>query len=89
MIEALEYAAMAMLAIAGVLALFRVGRSGSLPDKVLGADTLILVLAAGIAAGAGISRQTAFLDALVVITTLGFAGTITVARYVERRGARV
>lgn len=88
MTEAVEFATMAMLAAAGVLALIRVGRGGSLPDKVLGADTLMLVVAAGIAAGAGVSRQTAFLDALVVVTMLGFAGTITVARYVERRGAR-
>ena len=88
MTEVLEYAALTMLTIAGVLALLRVGRGGSLPDKVLGADTLILVVAAGIAAGAGITRQTAFLDALVIITMLGFAGTITVARYVERQGAR-
>lgn len=88
MTEAFEFATMAMLAAAGVLALIRVGRGGSLPDKVLGADTLMLTLAAGIAAGAGVTRQTAFLDALVVVTMLGFAGTITVARYVERRGAR-
>jgi multicomponent Na+:H+ antiporter subunit F len=86
--EAVEYVTMTMLAIAGVLALIRIGRGGSLPDKVLGADTLILVLASGIAAGAGITRQVEFLDALVVVTMLSFVGTITVARYVERRGAR-
>ena len=88
MTEVLEYAALAMLGVAGVLALLRVGRGGSLPDKVLGADTIILVLASGIAAGAGITRDPSFLDALVVVTMLSFIGTITVARYVERRGAR-
>lgn len=88
MIEFLENATMAMLAIAGVLALVRVGRDGSLPDKVLGADTLILVLASSIAAGAGVTRQASFLDSLVVVTLLSFVGTITVARYIERRGAR-
>ena len=71
-----------------MLALVRVGRGGSLPDKVLGADTLILVLASGVAAGAGVTEDTTFLDVLVVVTLLSFAGTITVARYVERRGAR-
>lgn len=88
MTEAFEIAALGMLGAAGILALVRVGRGGSLPDKVLGADTLILVLAGGIAAGAGVARSAAFLDALVVVTMLGFVGTITVARYVERRGAR-
>ena len=88
MTEALEYAALGMLGLAGILALVRVGRGGSLPDKVLGADTLILVLASGVAAGAGVTRDASFLDALVVVTMLSFVGTITVARYVERRGAR-
>jgi multicomponent Na+:H+ antiporter subunit F len=88
MIESIEYATMGILAVAGLLSLLRAGRSGSLPDKVLGADTLILVLAAGIAAGAGVREDPSFLDSLIVVTLLGFAGTITVARYVERRGAR-
>lgn len=88
MTEALEYVTLTLLAISGVLAMVRVGRGGSLPDKVLGADTLILVVASTVAAGAGITDDATFLDVLVVVTLLGFAGTITVARYVERRGAR-
>jgi len=65
MTETIEYLTLALLAVAGLLALVRVGRGGSLPDK-----------------------DTTFLDVLVVVTLLSFAGTITVARYVERRGAR-
>ena len=88
MTELVEFATMAMLVTAGLLALARVGRTGSLPDKVLGADVLILVLASGVAAGSGITRSDNFLDDLIVVTLLSFIGTITVARYVERRGAR-
>ena len=88
MTELLEHATLAMLALAGFLALLRVGRAGSLPDKVLGADTLVLVVAGGVAAGAGIACEAWFLDALVVVTLLSFVATITVARYVERGGAR-
>lgn len=88
MTELLEHATLAMLGLAGFLALLRVGRGGSLPDKVLGADTLVLVVAGAVAAGAGIAREAWFLDALVVVTLLSFVGTITVARYVERRGPR-
>ena len=88
MTELLEHATLGMLGLAGFLAVLRVGRGGSLPDKVLGADTLVLVVAGGVAAGAGITREAWFLDALVVVTLLSFVGTITVARYVERRGPR-
>jgi multicomponent Na+:H+ antiporter subunit F len=88
MTEFLEHATLAMLGVAALLSLGRVARGGSLPDKVLGADTLILVVACGIAAGAGVTGAAFYLDALIVVTALGFVGTITVARYVERRGAR-
>jgi len=89
MTEILETITLGMLCAAGLLALLRVGRSGSIPDKVLGADTLLLVLASGIAAGAGVAKDSTYLDALVVVTMLSFGGTITVARFIERRGARV
>ena len=89
MTEVFEYITLGMLCAAGLLALLRVGRPGSIPDKVLGADTLLLVLASGIGAGAGIARDATYLDAVVVVTMLSFGGTITVARFVERRGARV
>ena len=88
MTEIVESAVLALLAVAGLLALARVGRPGSFPDKVLGADTLLLVLAGGVAAGAGLTEDPSYLDVLVVVTLLTFTGTITVARYVERRGAR-
>ena len=88
MTEAIEYAVLGLLATAAVLALLRVGRGGSFPDKVLGADTLLIVLASGVAAAAGVTKDATYLDVLVVVTLLTFTGTITVARYVERRGAR-
>ncbi len=88
MTDAIEWVTLAVLSISGVLAMIRVGRGGSLPDKVLGADTLILVIASTVAAAAGITKDATFLDVLVVVTLLGFAGTITVARYIETRGAR-
>ena len=88
MIDVIEYITLGMLAAAGALAVLRVGRSGSLPDKVLGTDTVIIVVASAIAAGAGIAQTANYIDALLVVTMLSFIGTITVARYVERRGGR-
>ncbi len=88
MIDVIEYITLGMLAAAGALAVLRVGRSGSLPDKVLGLDTVTVVVASAIAAGAGIAQTASYIDALLVVTMLSFIGTITVARYVERRGGR-
>ena len=40
------------------------------------------------ATGAALTADATYLDVLVVVTLLGFVGTITVARFVEQRGPR-
>ena len=89
MTEALELLSLAMLAAAGALAVAKVVRTGSLPDKVLGADSFTVIVIAAVAAGAGTTSDPTYLDVLVAVTLLGFIGNLTVARYVEKRGARV
>ena len=89
MTDVMELLSLAMLALAGVLAVAKVIRSGSLPDKVLGADSVNVIVIATVAAGAGTTNDPTYLDVLVAVTLLGFIGNLTVARYVERRGARV
>jgi multicomponent Na+:H+ antiporter subunit F len=87
-IGALDIVNLTVLGIAGALALARVIREGSLADKVLGADNVNFVVVAAVAVGAGITADPTFLDVLVVVTLLGFIGNLTVARYIEKRGAR-
>lgn len=84
----IETATLAALGLAGLLAVARVLRPGSLTDKILGADNATLVVVSAVAVGAALTEEATFLDVLVVVTLLGFIGNLTVARYVERRGAR-
>ena len=86
MTEAIEVLTGLLLAAAGLLAVARIVRDASLPDKVIGADLLIFVVAAAVAAGAGLTEDGTYLDVLVVVTSLGFIATIVVARFVEKRG---
>ncbi|MCU0274466.1 MAG: monovalent cation/H+ antiporter complex subunit F [Acidimicrobiales bacterium] len=88
MTDILEIVALGLLGASGLLCVARVMRDGSIPDKVLGADTFVLVLIAAVAVAAGVTAESVFLDILVAVTLLAFIATITVARYVERRGAR-
>ena len=88
MTDVLEILTLGILGVAGLLCVIRVVRHGSIPDKVLGTDTFVLVVIAGVAVGAGITASSTYLDILVAVTLLGFIATITVSRYVERRGAR-
>ncbi len=76
-----------MLIAAAALALARVVRPGiSLADRVIALDLVLLLVVMGIALFS-IKRDSAvFLDVLVVVSLLGFVGTVTVARFIERRG---
>jgi multicomponent Na+:H+ antiporter subunit F len=89
MMDVLDVTVMALLAAAGMLAVARVVRDGSLADKLLGADLLTIVLASAVAVSAALSDSNAFLDLVVVIGTIGFLSSVTVARYIEKRGARL
>jgi multicomponent Na+:H+ antiporter subunit F len=76
-----------ILTLAAMLALTRIVRKGiSLADRVVALDLLLLIIVMGIAVGAIRSRTDVFVDVLVVVSLLAFVGTVTVARFIERRG---
>lgn len=89
MMDVLDTIVLALLAAAGLLATGRVVRDGSLADKLLGADLITVVLASAVAASAAVTDSNAFLDVVVIIGTVGFLGSVTVARFIEKRGARL
>jgi multicomponent Na+:H+ antiporter subunit F len=60
---------------------------GSLPDRIVALDTLLVVIVSGIAVHAARTGEGLYLDVLVVAALLGFVSTVTVARFIERRGA--
>ncbi len=80
-------ACLGILILAGALALARVVRPGtSVAERIVALDLLLLIVVMGIGVFS-IGRNTgAYLDVLVVVSLLGFIGTITVARFIERRG---
>lgn len=80
-------ACLGILILAGGLALARVVRPRtSVAERIVALDLLLLIVVMGIGVFS-IGRDTgAYLDVLVVVSLLGFIGTITVARFIERRG---
>jgi multisubunit Na+/H+ antiporter MnhF subunit len=80
------YVAFALLALAAALSVVRLVRPGSLADRMIALDTLLIAVVNGIAVLAAWTGSGVFLDVLVVVGLLGFAGTAIVARYIERRG---
>lgn len=79
--------ALVFLTVAGVLCLVRMLRMGSLADRIVALDSLLLVLASGLAVQAARTGDGVYLNVMVVVALLGFVGTALVSLFIERRGA--
>jgi multicomponent Na+:H+ antiporter subunit F len=78
---------LAILAVAVVLCVARALRpNSSLADRIVALDSFLFVLVGAIAVVTARRGDDAFVDLAVVAALLGFLGTVTVARYIERRG---
>jgi len=74
-----------LLAVAGVLALVRIIRGPSVLDRILATDVLLAVVVAAVAAEAAYTQDATALPVLVVLSVLGFTGSVSVARFATRR----
>jgi multicomponent Na+:H+ antiporter subunit F len=79
--------AFAGLLVSALLCVVRLVRGQSVADRIVALDLLLVITVSGISVTALATGSGIFLDVLVVASLLGFVGTITVARYMERRGA--
>ena len=71
-----------MLGGGALLALVRMARGPSLLDRVVAVDTLLVIIAAGLAVHAALQRDPTLVPVLVVVSLLAFVGSVSVARYV-------
>lgn len=78
--------AFVFLALSGLGCLIHLARGRSTADRIVALDLLLVVVVSAIAVQAARDGSGIFLDVLVVASLLGFVGTVTVARFIERRG---
>jgi multicomponent Na+:H+ antiporter subunit F len=78
-VAALAYA---LLGGGALLALVRLARGPSLLDRVVATDTLLVVIACGLAVYAALERDPTVVPVLVVVSLLAFVGSVSIARYV-------
>lgn len=74
------------VAVAALLCAAKALLADSVADRIVALDLLLGVVVTGIAVGAVASGDPVLLNLLVVTALLGFVGTVTVARFMERRG---
>ncbi|MEU4428923.1 monovalent cation/H+ antiporter complex subunit F [Actinoplanes sp. NPDC024001] len=70
-----------LLTAGAVLALIRLVRGPSVLDRIVATDVLLAIVIVAIAAEAAWSRDATALPVLVVLSILGFVGSVSVARF--------
>lgn len=83
--DVLINAAVLMISAAFFISLIRVALGPTLPDRVVAVDLIGISAVCLMVVSAAGNKEPAFLDAAVVISLLGFLGTVAYARYIERR----
>lgn len=73
------------LAAAMVLTLFRMSRGPSTLDRVVAADVVVAVVIAALAMEAALNQHSTTLPIMLVLSLLGFAGSLSMARFVADR----
>lgn len=74
-------AATALLAVGALLAVVRIERGPTMLDRTVAFDVLTTALVGAIAVEAAISRRTESVPILVVLSLVGFIGSVTIARF--------
>ena len=73
-----------LLTAAVALTLWRVVRGPSTLDRMIATDVLLAITVAALAALAAVTRDGTALPIIVVLSILGFTGSVGVARFVAR-----
>lgn len=76
------------LSVAAALVLVRLLRGPTASDRIVALDTLLLVVVAAVAVQIAWLANPRFSGILIVVSLLAFVGTVTVARFIERREER-
>jgi multicomponent Na+:H+ antiporter subunit F len=84
MVEFVSNLTLVILGIALLMALVRLVKGPTLPDRIVAMDLFGMLVVGLIVVLAGSSGVRATLDAAIVIALIGFLGTVAYATYVER-----
>jgi len=84
LLETLVFAGFGMVFIAVALALWRLAKGPSLPDRVVALDMMTIAIVSFCGLAAVRSGDAAFLDVALVLALVGFLATVALARFAER-----
>jgi multisubunit Na+/H+ antiporter MnhF subunit len=79
---------MAVLGASAVLGMYRIVIGPSVPDRATAFDNAMLHVVGLIALFVVLAEETLLLDGVIVVSVLGFLGTVALARYIEGKQSR-
>ena len=85
MTDIAELVALHVVGLAILMSLWRLLRGPTVPDRILGLDTLYVNTIAALILFGMYLRSSVFFEAALVIAMLGFVGTVMLSKYVLRR----
>ena len=71
------------LAVAALLLVVRIALGPTMLDRVVALDVLVAVMICGLGLEAAVNQHTTTLPILVVLSLLGFVGSVSVARFTQ------
>ena len=78
--------AFAIVLLAALVLVVSIVRPSSLGDRAVAFDTLASIITCGLLIGAAGTGDGLLLEVALIFGLLGFFGSVTVARFIERRG---
>lgn len=81
------FVCLAMLCASALLALLYALRNRALVERSIAVDTIVAFIVCGLMVTAAWAGESLAVDLALLIGLLGFMGTVTVARFIERRGS--
>lgn len=85
MIQTAIVGSMMIVGVSMLMALWRVLRGPSVPDRILGLDTLSIAAIAELMLFGMYLDSTVYFEAALIIALLGFVSTVVLSKYVMRR----
>lgn len=76
-----------MVVLASALALLYAVRNRALVERSIAVDTIVAFIVCGLMVTAAWAGDSLVVDLALLVGVLGFMGTVTVARFIERRGS--
>jgi multicomponent Na+:H+ antiporter subunit F len=80
------FVAIVFLSVAAACFLYRLLRGPSTSDRVVALDGVLSVVVSGIIVAAAKANSDIILVTVLVVSLVGFVGTVALGRFIERRG---